>query len=76
MTATKTDPLAPAKRLLAELHAETQHEEKRLVLMKTDGADHFHQRIQGALATLTEGGLDSFTREAGALAAMAEGRRL
>jgi hypothetical protein len=50
---------------LAELHVETQHEEKRLELMKTDGADHFHARIHGALAQMGDHELDNDTRKAG-----------
>ena len=69
------DPLAQAKRLLAELHAETQHEERRLHQMHTVGHDHFHQRLNKAVPTLTDGDLDGYTREAGALAAMSAGRR-
>ena len=55
MATPQADPLAQAKRLLAELHAETQHEEKRLHQMHTVGHDHFHQRLNKAVPTLTDG---------------------
>jgi hypothetical protein len=70
------DPLVAPRRLLAEIHAETQHEEKRLRLMHTAGMDHFSQGLAKAVPTMTDADLDGYTREAGALAAMREGRRI
>jgi len=70
-----TTPLAASRRLLAEIHTETQQEEKRLHLMHTAGADHFSERLNQALPTLTDADLDGYTREAGALAAMKDGDR-
>lgn len=70
------DALAAPRRLLAELHAEAQLEERKLRAMHTEGHDHFHARIHQALSQMGDHDLDSWTREAGALAAMEEGRRL
>ena len=70
-----TDPLAAPRRLLAELHAETQQEERRLHLMHTAGADHFAQGLRQSLSTMQDEDLDGYTREAGALAAMHSGSR-
>ena len=73
--ATSGDPLAIPRRLLAELHAETQQEERRLSLMHTAGADHFAKSLNSSLSTLTDEDLDGYTQEAGALASMRAGRR-
>ena len=69
------DPLDAAHKLLAQIHAQTLHEEKRLELMHSKGLDHFHPGLQKAVEGMTEHDLDNFVREAGALAAMQEGRR-
>lgn len=60
------DPLAVPRRLLAEIHAETLHEEKRLRLMHTAGMDHFSQGLAMAVPAMTDADLDGYTREAGA----------
>ena len=70
------DPLATPRRLLAELHAETQLEERRLHKMHTAGVDHFAQGLAKGLPQMGDGDLDGYAREAGALAAMREGRRI
>lgn len=54
---------AAPRRLLAELHAETQLEERRLHAMKTEGHDHFHTRIHQTLAQMGDHDLDGFTPE-------------
>jgi hypothetical protein len=49
-----TNPLAAAQQTLAELHADTMREELRLLRMQGAGANHFQQRINQALAAITE----------------------
>lgn len=71
-----TDPLDTARTTLAQIHAETVQQESILRQMHTEGLDHFQPGMLKAAAELTDGDLDNYTREAGALAAMQEGRRI
>lgn len=66
----KQDPLSSHRRLIAEIDAETRHEQDRLDRMTTDGVDHFRRIHAQALPTLTPDTVGAYSRQAGALAAL------
>ncbi len=64
------DPLAPARRLLAELDAETRQAEAHLQALVKEGGDHFRQVHQDALPHLTPDNVETWSAQAGALASL------
>lgn len=70
-----TPEIDQARRLLAELEAETQRAESELHRMLTEGAGHFLDQQHKVLSHLDEATLDSWSAEQAALAGVADQSR-
>lgn len=64
------NPLAEARRLLAEVEAECREAERGLHRMLSDGIDHFHKRSEAGLEGLNETTLSAWTQEQQALSTL------
>ena len=67
-----TNPIDTLRRTLAEVDAETRHEERKLHDLRTDGADHFRGQLADMLPGLQEDHLDEWSAQASSAHAVAD----